>query len=139
MKSLILVISAVCGLPFLGIGLHEAYRNNRDIENFALASGMVVGNSYANVFNDGQVSGVYLPIVEFVLPDGRKIRFTDRVGSLPPDYEVGASLEIIYNPDNPSNARINSWKRLWLVPVLLMIVGSLPFIVGIIISRRLQL
>lgn len=139
MKSLILIISAICGLPFVGVGLHEVYQSSREIENFAHASGTVVGNSYATVMNDGNVSGVYLPIIEFVLPDKGKIRFTDKVGSLPPDYEVGASVEIIYNVENPADARINSWKRLWLVPVLLIAVGLLPIIVGIILARRLQL
>ena len=138
MKSLIFVIAAFCGLPFLGIGLQEAYRNNRQIENFAHAPGTVVGNSYATVFNDGNVSGVYLPVIEFVLPDKRMIRFTDQVGSFPPDYEIGASLEIIYNPENPADVRVNSWKRVWLVPILLIAVGSLPFIVGIIFTRRFQ-
>jgi len=138
-KALIIVISTVCGLPFLRTGLYEAYRENREIENFAHISGTVVGNSYATVFDNGNVSGAYLPVIEFVLPDERKIRFTDQVGSFPPDYEVGASLEIIYNSENPSDARINSWKRLWLVPIILIAVGSLPFIAGVIITRRLQL
>ena len=139
MKSLIILIAAVCGLPFVGIGFQEAYRSNREIENFVHVSGTVVGNSYASVFNDGNESGVYLPVIEFVTLNERKTRFTDQVGSLPPDYEIGASVEIIYNPENPSVARINSWKRLWLVPVLLIAAGALPISAGIIITRRLQL
>ena len=137
MKFLILVIFAICSLPFIGVGLHEAYLSNREIKNFAPAFGTVVGNSSTTIFNDGTVSNVFLPVIEFVLPDERKIRFTDKVGSFPADYEIGAVLEIIYNPENPSDARINSWKRIWLVPVLLISVGSLLMIAGIIIARRL--
>jgi hypothetical protein len=59
------------------------------------------------------------------------VRFTDDVGSLPPDYEEGASVNAIYNPANVREARIKSWRRLWLAPTLLCFVGLLPILVGI--------
>ena len=139
MRALVFVISLVCGLPFLGVGLHEVYQTKCEIKNFAHAHGTVIGNSYATVFSDGNVTGVYLPVIDFVLPNERKIRFTDHVGSFPVDYEVGTSLEVIYNPENPIDARINSWKRLWFTPGLLIAIGLLPFIVRTIFVRRLQL
>ena len=137
MKLFVLAILAICCLPFFGVGLYEAYKSNLEISDFICTNGTVVGNSYVKVTKDGDVSALYLPEVDFFLPTGEKIHFTDTIGSLPPDYKVGTRLDVIYEPANPHNARVNSWKRIWLAPLILMSVGLLPIVIGAIFLRRL--
>jgi len=43
-----------------------------------------------------------------------------------------------FDPSDPAHARTTSWKRLWLVPTLLVTVGLLPALVCDAIFRRLS-
>lgn len=139
MKAVILTFLAVVCLPFFGVGLYEAYQSYSQTSGFVHTEGIVVGNYYAVINTDGSNAGAYQPQVEFSLPSGEKKRFTDAIGSLPPDYEIGATVPVIYNPNHPPTARIHSWKHLWCAPVLFMTIGLLPLIIGFILMRRLNL
>jgi len=85
----------------------------------------VVDNAYIVTNDNGTESGAYYPVVEFTVAEDR-VRFQDGVGSLPPDYEEGEAVEVLYERDNPREARIRSWKRLWLAPTIFVAVGLLP-------------
>lgn len=130
--SLIVVgfVALMC-LPFFGVGLYEAYRSRQQLSGFRRAEGRVVDNSYATINDNGTITGAYHPVVEFRPAGGSPVRFTDGIGSLPPDYEVGAQVPVIYNPENHREARIYTWKRVWLAPTIFMAVGVLPVIVAI--------
>lgn len=138
MKALILTITIFCASPFLTIGFCEVYKTNQEIDDFTHTTGTIVGNSYVTYLYDGNTSGAYLPEVEFYAGDGKKIRFTDKIGSLPPDYEPETQIEIIYNPKDPQDARIYSWKRIWFVPILLSGIGLLPIVIGVFLLRWIK-
>jgi hypothetical protein len=131
LSLLILGLPVLAGSPFLVVGLYEVYKTERQLKGFRVVRGVVVSNSYATINDNGTLSGAYYPVVEFFTESGEKVRFTDGAGSLPPDYEEGASVNAIYNPANVREARIKSWKRLWLAPMLLCFIGLLPILAGI--------
>jgi uncharacterized protein DUF3592 len=125
-KITIVLILAIVGLPFFCVGIYEAFQNERQLANFVLTDGTVVDNHYSTVYDGTNETGAYQPVVEFFTADNNKIRFTDGAGSLPPDYETGEHVKVLYNPEKPKEARINSWKRMWLVPTLFCVISSLP-------------
>ena len=127
---LVLTLTMLVGCPFLGIGLSEVYKTAQLISAFVSTRGTVVDNAYSTD-SGPDAGGAYYPVVEFKPEDGKPMRFTDGIGSLPPDYEPGAQVEVLYNPKNADEARINSWKRLWLAPTLITLVGALPILIGI--------
>ena len=139
MKLFVSIILACMCLPFLGVGLYEVYESKRELDSFQHTVGRVTGNTYSQTNIDGNVSGAYHPEVEFADANGKKIRFTDGIGSLPPDYETGAEVEVIFNPEAPEKARLYSWKRFWLAPSIFIAVGLLPMIIAFILMRRLNL
>ena len=116
------------GCPFFGIGAYEAIEAQQEAKTSTIVAGTVVDNSYQTTYNDGNEDGAYYPVVEFADSTGETVRFTDGVGSLPPDYEVGEQVQVLYNPEGTYPARISSWKRVWLVPILLMCVGGMPIL-----------
>ena len=135
---IILGVVALCSFPFLGVGLYEAYKAQHKLNSFVHTQGIVVDNFYSTTNDNGTVSGAYQPVVEFKLADGKSVRFTDGVGSLPPDYEVGSQVDVVYNPQNPKEANINSLKRVWLAPTIFIVVGLLPVIIAAVVMWKIN-
>lgn len=81
----------------------------------------------------GGKGGGYLPVYQFKTLDGKKITAKDSLSSNPPRFQVGQQVDVLYNPNNPHDARINQWLNLYFVPVLLGGLGLLFGGMGIII------
>jgi hypothetical protein len=73
---------------------------------------MVIDNWYRTFTEQG---AAYVTVAEFPATDGKVIRFTDWIGSIPPDYEIGEHVRVLYNRENATKAYIYSWKRIWSV------------------------
>jgi hypothetical protein len=50
----------------------------------------------------------FYPVVEFALPDGTRKTVQTADGSWPPAYEKGQGVSVLYDRDNPLDARIAS-------------------------------
>lgn len=124
------------GSPFSAIGVYEAYETSAELRNGSRLPGKVVGNRLVVDQRDGVEERAYRPEVAFQSADGAVHRFTDAAASLPPDYAVGERVTVLYVAAEPQKARIVSWKRLWLVPTLLSVVGLLPGAVAWLVIRR---
>lgn len=77
----------------------------------------------------GSVS--YAPQVRFQTPDERQIIFETRMSvsrNLAP--YPGSVVAVLYDPSNPSNARIDRFVFLWLFPVLLMGIGGMFLLIA---------
>jgi hypothetical protein len=123
---IVLIVLLAVGSPFVLLGWSEANQAQQSIGNFVSARGTVVDNSHQTQTIDDKDSAAYFPVIEFKPNDGPQVRFMDGVGALPPDYAIGAQVDVLYNPQEPHQAKINSWKRLWFVPTLLIVIGLAP-------------
>jgi len=123
----VILILVLVGGPFLVIGLSEVYKTAQMINAFASARGTVVDNVW-QAFAEGSAS--YTPVIEFQTVEGQTIRFTDGIGTYPPEYEAGAQVNVLYDPQDVHHARLNSWKRIWFGPTLITFIGALPLLVG---------
>ncbi|GIW72147.1 MAG: hypothetical protein KatS3mg102_1689 [Planctomycetota bacterium] len=54
------------------------------------------------------------PVVEFTA-NGQRYRFTSSVSSNPPAYSVGERVQVLYDPEQPQRARIDSFWQLHLL------------------------
>ena len=122
--------------PFSAIGAYEAYQTQAELRQSQRLPGTVMANRLITDHRDGLEERAYQPEVSFRSPDGIIHHFTDPAASLPPDCAIGAPVTVLYAVAQPQKARIASWKRLWLVPSLLMVVGLLPgAIAGLVMWR----
>ena len=76
---------------------------------------------------DSDVPPASYPVIQFHTPDGKAHDFQSNVGS---SWGVGQRVEVLYDPDTPSRARVNSFPALWLGPALsggvgLLLLGAL--------------
>jgi hypothetical protein len=92
-------------LLMLSICAFTAANTSRALAKEATAPGYVV-DVVARADSDGQE--FFYPVVEFVLPDETRYTVQTSEGSWPPAYEKGQSVTILYQRDQPLNARIKS-------------------------------
>ncbi len=73
---------------------------------------------------ESSARGASYPVVHFQ-PDGAaEIEERGKVGSSPPEYKVGDTVQILYEKTNPKNWTINSWLNLYFLPVLFFAFGT---------------
>lgn len=81
-------------------------------------------------------SSGYQAVVRFRKADGGTHEFVDDSGSDPPRYSIGEKVRVLYDPADPRNAKIDSFRSLWLAPVLALFAGVL--ILGIFAAIRVR-
>jgi len=64
-------------------------------------------------------SSTWKPVVRFTPSDGSDITFAASFSSKPAPYDVGDSVEVLYLPDDPHEARIKGFSSLWLGTAIL--------------------
>lgn len=78
-------------------------------------------------------SRVYKPTVHFINNQGQKVTFTSSLGSNPPSYTKGQTLEVLYDPAEPQQARINELFSLWGDAIFLGGMGGIFLAMGTIV------
>ncbi|ABQ07553.1 DUF3592 domain-containing protein [Flavobacterium johnsoniae] len=104
-----------------------------DKQAFIKKAEVVQGDVVELVRERSNNSIMYAPVVSFITKEGSKIEITSSVSSNPPSYNVGETVEIMYNPKEPNKANINSFESLWLGVLVMGIFGIIFFLVGFLI------
>lgn len=68
------------------------------------------------------------PVIEFTTASGAVQRFTTTGAG---DFAKGETVEVLYDPGDPANARVNVFIELWLGSIALGVFGVLCLAVGI--------
>lgn len=105
---------------FLGIGIWTLSGTLRAVVGGSDAIGTVVGHN-TNIDSDGDT---YQPIISFRPTEGPQVTFTELVARSGID-PVGSEVPVLYDPDNPTDARLNSFANLWVIPLAFLGFGSL--------------
>jgi hypothetical protein len=76
---------------------------------------------------------VYYPIVRFTTAEGRTVEFESNVSS---SHDVGDRVEVLYDPDDPTDARLSGFFNLWFGSLAFGAVGIGFVAIGAYIVRR---
>ena len=135
-KIILPIFTGVAILMLLIAGI-SAVNNVRKINREESAPGRVTDvkmeRSYVNE-EDRVVEEFYYPVVEFMASDGRRRNIQMSEGSSPPSYEVGDEVTVLYEPDHPIDARIQSLSStvlMWILPGITGIIG-IGFLVAVL-------
>ena len=132
--QLIGIIFAIVGAALLVIGVVVFSRTRRFLATAVSAQGTVLEMiQRTSKDREGAVSTVWAPRVRFSA-SGQTIEFESKVGSSPPRYKEGDTLEVKYDPQDPNNARVAAGSSMWLVPVLLGGIGVVFLILGLALA-----
>jgi len=73
----------------------------------------------------------YSPEVSFTDNTGQEVTFKSSLSTSMPTYKIGEKVNVIYNKDNPQEARINTFFQLWFGVLILSFMGTIFFLVGL--------
>jgi hypothetical protein len=121
-----LIMGLIAGLFAFGffVGAPWAYFSQQYKMKSRVAAVGTVVELTSRITASGRAN-IICPVVEFSAPSGEKIRFTSEFGSLPAKHQVGQTVNVRYDPVDPKNAEIDSAMNLWLIPLILVFMGSI--------------
>lgn len=126
------LILGIGGLITAG-GVAMGVGNLRHVLYGERADGTVI-----EIVRDGDM---YAPVVRFRLPQGETVEVTD-LASGAPDFSVGDAVSVLYLPETPKDFRLDTFERLWLMPIIVTGFGAFWLMFGAIawaLSRNADL
>jgi hypothetical protein len=124
------------GLALL-VGSVITYRSARSrLEKWVRTVGVVTGleEKWTNDDNGSRVT--YAPKVKFVLASGEEHHFIGSISSRPPSYSEGEQVRVLYNPQRPSEADIDSFTTHWFPPLAFLGMGVIFVPIGAYLSAN---
>ena len=123
------IVFPLVGLLLVAISVFIFVRTR----SFIGSSQEVKGKVVRNVYRSSSDGGGYAPVFGFTTIDGRYVEVEDKLESNPPQFREGEVLDILYDPQNPSRARVKKWMNLYFTPLLLGGMGVIFGGVGVIL------
>lgn len=123
------LVAIAVGLVVLFLGYQWRISTEQRIATMVKAQGTVVEVVSRTQRSDGERKTFFYPTVEFRTAAGDVIRFEHSTGSNPPAYRVGDAVDILYNPQTPQDAMIDSWD-IWLPSMIVMGIGGVFTLIG---------
>jgi hypothetical protein len=109
----------VIGLVVLFIGLFWLNATSERLKRMIDGTGTVVEVTRRRIGDDIN----YYPRIEFQTQTGETFQFESNTGGSSTSYRVGDQVPILYNPQMPQDATINSWYEIWLPPIVVTILS----------------
>lgn len=127
------LILGVIGSVFTVIGVTTGV-NTHSFVNSAITTQGTIVNFSRRLSTDSKKQSIYYyyPVIKFTAQNGEPTTFESNVGSNSPAYTQGQQVEVLYNPEQPKSAQINSWVELWIISVVFGGVGPLLLLGGLI-------
>ena len=122
---------ALFGLVFTVIGVYQLIGSMRFVSGAEKAKGEVIELVW-RTDNDGD--RVAAPLVAFTV-EGQRYLFTSKTASKPPSYDVGETVDVLYRPDAPSDARIDTFWQIYGSSLLFSGIGLIFALVGLKMIR----
>ncbi|WP_167760184.1 DUF3592 domain-containing protein [Paraburkholderia pallida] len=117
----------VFGIGFLSLGIWLWHSDARFAEHAVRTQGKVT-DLIAGRDSKGNLS--YHTQFEFTTPDGQRLRATGSAGTSSPDYSLGDTVPVLYDPADPEDAEIDSFLERSFGALIVSLLGSISALVG---------
>jgi hypothetical protein len=114
----------------IGIFIIDIFLIKKDF-SFINSSERVEGSVISIIERGSSVEHTYSPEVYFIDSSGKDIKYIPKVSSSKPDFRVGEKISILYQKNDPYNAKINSFMYLWLKEIIVAHLGLFFLILGL--------
>lgn len=139
-------LSTIIGLPVLliagvllfALGWNIRTNLERQMAIMIPAQGVVVEVVARTANTNSGNRTFYYPVVEYRTATGELIRFESTLGGNPPAFQTGDDVEVLYDPQTPQSALINTWEN-WLPVYVFVGAGSVMLGIGGLMALDLVL
>ena len=132
---------AVLMLSIAGISsLSAISKISREASAPGLVVDMIERREYVNE-QDRVVREYYYPVIEYVSNDGKSHTVQLTEGSQTPSYEIGDEVTVLYDPEHPLDARIDSFGSsalMWVLPGITGVLG-IAFLVAVLVVWKVMM
>lgn len=125
-------IMLVIGLGVLFLGLQWCASTQNKIAAMIPAEGRIVDVVSRTSTSNGKRKTYFYPVVEFRTVDGESIRFKSSRSLAA--YRVGDTVKVLYDPQTPQSALIDSWE-VWIPLGFLIGIGGIFALMGALALR----
>lgn len=123
-------LAAVAGGTIWGLDVYPVFRDNVPARGTVVEVAVEKSNASAGM--------TYFPVVEFPTAGGGKVRFRPPAGSEgAPGHGAGDAVDVLYDPRNPSNARIGSIGQLWAGPLTTGGLGLMLLVLSLLLFVKI--
>jgi hypothetical protein len=122
------IIVLAISIGAIAIGIHLWQKTNHLLTAGKKTKAVIFKNNHSSNAGFG---GTYYPVVRFLTDKQEWITQELSIGYSPAKKE-GTKLEVIYDPDDPTNVEINSTFQLEVLPRILVIIGVFGLVFGVL-------
>lgn len=133
-KKLIGPVFLVIGICLLAVGGYFVLDILSFTKNAVGAEGEVI-SVREHVSHKRDTGITYQPTIRFESADGRTHNAETRISSSTYNYDIGARVDVLYAPDDPSEVRINSLVSLYAFPGIFTLIGLIFSLIGAFVWR----
>lgn len=125
--SILKYVFSIIGFSLLGLAAYFFVSTQNFIDNAVSTNGIVIKliESYSSD------STTYKPVVRYTPKGGESINFTSSSSSNPPSYHVNEEVTVLYNPENPMDAKIDGYFSLWGAFIIVGGIGTVFTLIGL--------
>ena len=118
----------------MAVGAGAWYLSNRAFARKGMrAEGTVIAVLKGHRYSRRQWRTTYTPSIQFETAQGQSVIFQGPSGSS--GHRVGGKVRVLYDPDEPTKAKIDTFAALWLGPIIL---GGMGVVFAIIAGLSLR-
>ena len=130
------IIVILFGVVFLIVS-YLGFRQSLHLQQVGLkTNGSVIDYQQQTSSQSGGTTYTYYPVIRFTDKNGQPQQFTSASGSSSKKYFIGANVQILYDPNKPSDAEINGPAASPLMPIGAAGISFILIILGIILVIR---
>lgn len=121
------LLFAALGTFFVVLGIRTLRQRRQFVERGSATFGVVVDLAVRRTRRHSKRGGsrsLYHPVVEFTARGDDVMQFTSEFGTMPAWYKVGQQVQVLYDPENPQKAEIQSGCALWSGGIVFMVLGG---------------
>ena len=125
------------GTLFAAVGLYFVIDTFRFTDKAYRAMGEVISFSVIHsTDSDGRRSTTYMPTFRYTAANGKVYEGETHLSSSGYDFPVGTRKEILYDPADLTEVRINNFWSLWTFPLAFALGGLLFVVIGAFVFFR---
>lgn len=131
-RYLVPTLFMLIGIMFLFEGYKRWDNSYTLVDGYVSASGVIVEVvPYLSSRKVGKSTSLnYFPDVKYTTAKGEEVVFRSQATSKADHYKAGDEVNVLYNPNNPQEAVINSFSALWFIALIFASTGVMVILVA---------